>query len=370
MEQLNSVKVSRINFIDISKGIGILLVILGHAGNIYVESFVGLFHMSLFIFISGFLWNDTKYASNPKLLFYNRFKTLYIPYLKYELLFFILRGVFLSIGWYNPSNITVPSTMTMWGKELLKIILCMGREEFLGAFWFLVMLLFINIEFSCISWFSRKICTNYLELYRGLLVVGTFLTGTLMAKYFPIPRFTPSLLGMIFFYLGWLAQRYQVFSIFYARFLEQKKYKFGICLCLLTAFLSLLIFWKYGTISTPASLITDPPFYLINGLAGIFIVLTVSLLCQRTPWNHFLSFLGANTIELLAFHEIGFKPVSFLLHYLLFPTVLIDTQGVPVGIQNGFYFVAYFIGSLIFCLLVLFIKGRIMKGFRLIIRPK
>lgn len=51
----------RIDYIDIAKGIGILLVLWGHLYVCdYVHSAIYLFHMPLFFFISGmFYWNPT-----------------------------------------------------------------------------------------------------------------------------------------------------------------------------------------------------------------------------------------------------------------------------------------------------------------------
>ena len=47
--------------IDIAKGIGIILVVLGHANlNMVLTNIIYLFHMPLFIFISGYLDKDQR----------------------------------------------------------------------------------------------------------------------------------------------------------------------------------------------------------------------------------------------------------------------------------------------------------------------
>lgn len=49
------------NYIDIAKGIGIILVILGHSGvNSEIKDFIYGFHMPLFFVISGYLYNVDK----------------------------------------------------------------------------------------------------------------------------------------------------------------------------------------------------------------------------------------------------------------------------------------------------------------------
>ena len=50
----------RIEWLDIAKGIGILLVILGHCLNINQRSFhlIFTFHMPLFFLLSGYVFKD------------------------------------------------------------------------------------------------------------------------------------------------------------------------------------------------------------------------------------------------------------------------------------------------------------------------
>ena len=53
----------RLVFIDNAKGIGIILMILGHIPNMpeFFHSWIYSFHMPLFFFISGYLFNEKKY---------------------------------------------------------------------------------------------------------------------------------------------------------------------------------------------------------------------------------------------------------------------------------------------------------------------
>ena len=52
----------RLGWIDRSKGIGIFLVILGHASLPYeVSKFIFSFHIPLFFFLSGYLFYPTKH---------------------------------------------------------------------------------------------------------------------------------------------------------------------------------------------------------------------------------------------------------------------------------------------------------------------
>ena len=65
--------------ISAAKGIGILLVLIGHFGFIpEVKRFIYLFHMPLFFFLSGYFFKTRSLAELPKYAV-SKLKSLYIP---------------------------------------------------------------------------------------------------------------------------------------------------------------------------------------------------------------------------------------------------------------------------------------------------
>ena len=55
---------NRKKYIDVLKGIGIFLVVFGHVTHILeLREYIWNFHMPLFFFISGFLFNSSKYLN-------------------------------------------------------------------------------------------------------------------------------------------------------------------------------------------------------------------------------------------------------------------------------------------------------------------
>lgn len=92
----------RVEIIDVAKGIGIFLVVTGHcifqyAGIIY------LFHMALFFFLSGYCYNE-KYNENFQMIWIllkKRIKSLYIPFIKYGLIFVGCHNFFLNTFLYK-----------------------------------------------------------------------------------------------------------------------------------------------------------------------------------------------------------------------------------------------------------------------------
>ena len=90
---------------DLLKGIGIILVYLGHAFHLpnlyisggiyyYIQSTIYSFHMPLFFFVSGFFSNSLGRKIDYKRFYKNKFERLFIPYLFINLLDYIPRKIF------------------------------------------------------------------------------------------------------------------------------------------------------------------------------------------------------------------------------------------------------------------------------------
>ena len=68
----------RIKWIDTAKGIGLLLVILGHLHVPYMTTWIYTFHMPLFFFLSGVVFSGSKYTFKEFLV--KKIKSLVVPY--------------------------------------------------------------------------------------------------------------------------------------------------------------------------------------------------------------------------------------------------------------------------------------------------
>ena len=76
----------RIDWIDLTKGIAIFLMVCGHTSiPLSISNWIWSFHMPLFFIISGILFNATKYP-NFNLFIKKRGKTLIIPYIIFSLI--------------------------------------------------------------------------------------------------------------------------------------------------------------------------------------------------------------------------------------------------------------------------------------------
>ena len=118
-------------------------MLIGHAGApSFMHIFIYQFHMPLFFFLSGYCLKD-KYLNDFKTFSIRRVKGIYIPFIKYSLLFLLLHNIFFNLNIYNDvygynGNVSQLYTLNEITRRVVKITTSMSHEEqLLGGFWFL-----------------------------------------------------------------------------------------------------------------------------------------------------------------------------------------------------------------------------------------
>ena len=87
--------------LSICKGIAIILMVIGHAecpGMLC--NFIYLFHMPVFFIAAGYFFSR-KYLSDPWTFVVKRFRGLYVPFVKWSVLFLLLHNVLFYFGILN-----------------------------------------------------------------------------------------------------------------------------------------------------------------------------------------------------------------------------------------------------------------------------
>lgn len=157
--------------IDIAKAIGIILVVLGHAGMPH-SSILFRFHMALFFALSGYCFRDKHIASLKNLLMYikNKIIGLYIPFIVFNGITLLLRSFLIEINIYtnnerfleetfggNAYGLTVPLSLQEMKLYFINILKFQGESQLGGATWFLRVLFGITICWAIINFFFKTI---------------------------------------------------------------------------------------------------------------------------------------------------------------------------------------------------------------------
>ncbi len=130
--------------ISICKAFGIILMVIGHANCPGpLSSFLYEFHMPLFFIAAGYFFS-LKYLDDEATFVKKRVKGLYIPFLKWSVLFLAIHNLMFKTGILNEQygnaagGVTHPYSWHQIQHNLWTMVCAMGGyDQFLnGAFWF------------------------------------------------------------------------------------------------------------------------------------------------------------------------------------------------------------------------------------------
>lgn len=173
----------RIEWIDITKGIAIFLMVIGHTSiPKCVSNYIWSFHMPLFFLISGVLYDADKYNSFSKMI-RRRVQTLIVPYVFFSLVVFY--GMFL----LDMADI----------KELY-----LGWNGY--ALWFIPVLFITEIMFNRIIKYVRLFKENYSTEIIAIVLSLLGFVLSIVKIHFPF-KLEVSLFAVFFYATGFNYKR-------------------------------------------------------------------------------------------------------------------------------------------------------------------
>ena len=301
--------------ISVCKGIAIILMVAGHAeAPELFTNFIYTFHMPLFFITAGYFFSR-RHADNPWDFCQRRFKGLYMPFLKWSLLFLVLHNFWFNIGLLNEQygnwtgGVTHPYSWKQFFSRLLSIFYSMsGYDEFLaGAFWFFRGLLVASLLFLVLFLLIDRKLKLPMHQSAALICIGAVAfmafhvySGVKMT-YYP-NGFWRETWGIFFFGIG----------VIY-RYYEPKIPSGGFLSLLYLAILCIAAWFHFSGMNNgclPRDLWSLP----LTGCVGFLMVRHASkIICGReSRLKRTLVFIGENTLYVFIFHIISFKAVSLI----------------------------------------------------------
>lgn len=275
----------RIEFIDLAKGICILLVVLGHCGAPISIPGLEIVRMPLYFILSGLFFKDYGGGYN---FFIKKTNKILIPFL-----FFYLVGCAIFYG----LKAFAPQLLVTDAKGIFDIF--DNRQFFNGPIWFLLCLFWCNIIFCQITLNVKKDSVRV-----PLVALLGFIGWYLGEKGVFVPMFIDvALTALPFFAFGYYLKKSE---ILYPNKLDRYNIVFAI------------LFWGAAYLMTRTTEYRLSFHY--NGLEGwstyfisITSVLAVLFLCKTIKHIPFVSYCGRYSIVLLCVHHMIYRPLMVLL---------------------------------------------------------
>ena len=277
---------ARIRYVDIAKGIGILLVVLCHImSNSSIYNIIYMFHMPLFFFLSGITFNNTEKFTK---FIEKKFRGICIPYFLFSIVSFIY-WILIERKIRNQLDISA-------FKNFVNILLCQVENNLYIAnvvLWFLPCLFISSI-----------IAYNILKKKKGviysllLLIIGYILCTKQITLPFTLET---SFIAQFFIICG-----------FY--FNKAKKFNNN----LLYLLISILLFIFSAVFNTEVNMLSHSYgnllLFVMGSISGIYIMIFV---CRLIKKSLVLEKIGKMSLLIMCCHEPLKRIVLQILSLLL-----------------------------------------------------
>lgn len=292
----------RENFITIAKAIGIILMVVGHAcvPYLYVENFIYIFHMPLFFFCSGYFFKEISKNSNLLVFFRKRIYGLYIPYVKWSVVFLLLHNILFQVH-INPICYSLDDFIY----HGIRILAMTENETLLRPFWFLKTLLLVSVLTSFFCFVLGRLYKNaHIEFFLLFFLIFTHLLKYMNVSMPIIGDVSVITLGSVYFLSGYVYKKRVEF------FVHPNIYIY------MLFFVITLIGSIYfnGTLDIRYTTVANTFFYYVLSIIGIFMVFVGSFLLNvHLPFliKTVLYYIGNHTMPILALHLLSFKIVNY-----------------------------------------------------------
>lgn len=329
---------NRIEWVDIAKGLGMLLVIMGHSISYTGMAFnlIYAFHMPLFFILSG-IFNKEDSIKNiikdclnrlliPSVLFFmiGIFITVIIPYYRHSI---NLYEIFIELYFGYPATFKV------------------------GSLWFVICLFEVSVVFAIV----KKIKKIYFQIVVILLLIVfgfayAYLREINYFSYIPgrrLPlKFDVALIALLFYAAGSYGKNLLLYIT--------TKYERNIILQLLILILCVAITiccaHLNGSVNIANLEFKNPVIYILGAIFGSIGIISLSVIINKIKFlSVFMQYIGRHTIIILGLQSIGCNLYVDLINkitkseYLFMNLPLIHIIG---------SFVSVTVLSLVICLIV------------------
>lgn len=314
----------RIDYVDIMKAIGIILVVLGHinSANTTIKGFIYAFHMPLFFFAYGLtIKNKQEYNGiDFKKILNSRINGILIPY-------FIWAFIYSPLSIENIIKILYGSYQTI------------GRAESLTSLWFLTCMFVATILFELIRWFSVKKQVSLKVTSVISVCICIILCIIIPNIKFGYPyEINVAICALLFILIGYLVKE----------FLDKKEIKIFVWIIVTIVAFAGIFLYSFNTITDSKYIMMAEAKYgnflifIISALSGCICTMGISIILSKIlnqKIKNVLIYIGQNTLVIFLTHKIFINLFCKITEFisvkdyivLIFVTVLTVVSSIIVG---------------------------------------
>lgn len=310
MKHMNeTTKSVRLDYADVFKGIAILLMVIGHCCYGPIITFIYLFHMPAFFFISGYCSKFEK--GNFSSFLVKKIFSILVPFFFITFLFISIKALLTLIpGYISPFEYT---EFGYW--DSVKMLFLNGKvlTQPLGAFWFLPALFFAVIFAKLLVIACRGNIGLVYVLSLIVLIVAFYILSFDYSQYIWIMRAKRVLLVQHYVCLGYVIRN---LFIWQKAKEANKPWALLVIFAICTTIASLIAFKDEVMLSIVGNSFPQPLWKtMLGSCAGVIMLLALSVLISRfiPIIKKFFMYLGKASLAIMTFHFLGIKLFSLLL---------------------------------------------------------
>lgn len=289
-----AVSKQRIEYIDVAKGMGILLVLLGHTGFIsgILKQFIYAFHMPLFFVISGFLMAaKNEEERDLKTLFSRKAKGLLLPYFIFSILYILVNLIEMKAGIMTGVSVirNLVCSCLLYGDSVLWFLPCLFIAEMAAVF--IVKKLDrigqikATIGSGAIFYLLSYFIGQYIHISEGLTISEVILIVLIVVL--------RAGMMLVFVMVGYLfADAIKAL----AELTAIKKWAITLSSLIATLGIS---FINSSSVDIKNINIGNPVFFIIGAFLGTLSIMTLSMLLEE---SRIFGFFGRNSLIIMCTH--------------------------------------------------------------------
>lgn len=286
---------NRVKIVDFAKGIGVVLMIIGHMGAIIpdsLHSWIYLFHMPLFFFLSGIFAKTYNTKKNLVSGLKHKMKRLLLPYYFYVFLFYV---VDLLIGYRVYSKGDYINTF-------------LGTDSF-GFLWFIFALFFVEICFDLLYMLVENVTVQI------IIIACLAILANILCYVDKFERIGSIFFSIGFYYIGYCVKE-RVISFSRNNF-ELKYWKDLVILLFITTVGVVISTYFSGNSRLSLDLHKNQEIDIVLtyvfALAGIGVTLIIAKLFENTIVERIIAFIGMNSLIIYPLFSFFPLRIEFLI---------------------------------------------------------